>query len=110
SVLERRMQWNASLPINRLPVELLVNIFILLPDIRHSPLPWREPPSNTTDWARIMAVCRHWHAAIRDHACFWQTAVVRQRTEWLHLILARSRDSALHLTFQDTTTFLATLP
>ncbi|KAI0370778.1 hypothetical protein BV20DRAFT_241993 [Pilatotrama ljubarskyi] len=111
AALERRARWNASLPINRLPVELLVSIFILLPTRSTDRYEYRwKKPTNITDWGRVMGVCRHWHEVIRDHACFWQSAVVRKRTDWLQLILDRSRDSYLYLTFLDTPTFLAVLP
>lgn len=90
---------NANLPIHTLPVELLIQIFqefLILP----------SPPSLVAEtrgklkrpWARLMFVCRHWCAVIRNTACFWRDVEVRtQDLRWLNLVLRRLGNAAVRI-------------
>ncbi|KAH9849631.1 hypothetical protein C2E23DRAFT_355494 [Lenzites betulinus] len=66
--------WNACLPVNKLPVEILVEIIQYVPDrpFMHS------DRVNSPDWALLGPVCRHWRSVLLTHACFWRTILVRK--------------------------------
>ncbi|KAI0755526.1 hypothetical protein C8Q74DRAFT_312174 [Fomes fomentarius] len=82
---ERRLNavWNSTLPVNRLPNELIVYIFILYTESHGS----IEPNFR---WTRILAVCRHWYTVACATPQLWRHIRVPGRPEWVELCLVRS--------------------
>ncbi|KAH9851004.1 hypothetical protein C2E23DRAFT_270914 [Lenzites betulinus] len=89
--------WNARLPVNQLPVEILVAIFQLVPD----PPFFRSDRVNGPEWVLLGRVCRHWRAVLLEHACFWRTICVQKRPHWFQLAVARSQQALLELDVVD---------
>lgn len=87
-LLGLRALWNANLPVHKLPAEVFLQIF------QHF-LPWHhlfivETGGVQRPWVRLMGVCRHWCALIRNAACFWRDVEVRTKdVRWLNLALGR---------------------
>ncbi|PIL34700.1 hypothetical protein GSI_03480 [Ganoderma sinense ZZ0214-1] len=98
--LEFKTLWNRSLPINRLPYELLVYIFTFLhPTVTVGPYgvltSSREISQPTLE---LMATCRLWRDVIVDTPAFW-SAVVPEcwNTKWTELCLSRSRSAPIEV-------------
>ncbi len=91
SLLSLRAVWNASLPIHTLPAEILLEVF------KYSLVPEKRNPVLKRLWARLMGVCRHWCALVRNAAVFWRTIHVSGTTEWMDLSLRRSRGAPLRI-------------
>lgn len=87
---------NANLPIHTLPAELLIQIFReFLPS---PPLVAETRGKLKRPWARLMFVCRHWCALIRNTACFWRDIEVRTKDlRWLNLALRRLGDAGARI-------------
>lgn len=92
-LLSQKALWNADLPIHSLPAEILLQIFEQLtrPQLPGKlPSEWLVPDERPRrPWARLMQVCRHWCALIRNGAFFWKEVVVTKHTRWLDLALSR---------------------
>lgn len=73
---------NAGAPINRLPVELLVEIFSHIQGM---------DLSRAFYWTDILRVCRHWFVAGSTAAKLWKNLKVTGSTNLLRTGLARSR-------------------
>lgn len=82
---EKRLNavWNSTLPVNSLPNELIVYIFILHTESHGS----NEPDPR---WSRILAVCRHWYTVACATPQLWRYIRVPGRREWVELCLVRS--------------------
>lgn len=89
--------WNARLPINQLPIDILVVIFQLVPK---QPLV-KNDRVNGPEWVLLGRVCRHWRAVLLEHACFWRTIFVRRHPRWFQLAVARSQQALLELEVYD---------
>ncbi|EIW52644.1 uncharacterized protein TRAVEDRAFT_74999 [Trametes versicolor FP-101664 SS1] len=92
--------WNAVLPIHSLPAELLLHIFkqfvpALLLDEESSGWPDEEPQRP---WGRLMRVCRHWCALIRNAAFFWRDVIIYKDTRWFDLALSRLGSAPICIT------------
>ncbi|KAH9891722.1 hypothetical protein C8Q73DRAFT_85274 [Cubamyces lactineus] len=108
-VLAVNALWNATLPINTLPVEILVHIFHLArPDESDDddeasapqvlfPL---IPRVGSYHWIRFMLVCRHWRAVILSNYSLWRSVDIDMRMDPLEVALSRSTtglvDVAIH--------------
>ncbi|KAH9850990.1 hypothetical protein C2E23DRAFT_904773 [Lenzites betulinus] len=89
--------WNARLPVNQLPVEILVAIFQLVP---HRTF-FTSDRVNGPEWVLLGRVCRHWRAVLLEHACFWRTISVWKHPHWFQLAVARSQQALLELDVVD---------
>ncbi|TFK93849.1 hypothetical protein K466DRAFT_510726 [Polyporus arcularius HHB13444] len=90
---------NARLPVNSLPVEVLVDIFALVQ---------AEPPrydygknSYRITWLPILAVCRHWRRVMCSNPGFWRTIEVTSTHEWLRISLERCAHVHADVTLRD---------
>lgn len=92
SLLSLRAIWNARLPIHTLPAEILLEVF------KYSLTPERGNRSFKRPWARLMGVCRHWCALVRNATLFWSTVNVSGSTKWLDVSLRRSQGAPLRVT------------
>ncbi|OJT11918.1 hypothetical protein TRAPUB_11564 [Trametes pubescens] len=91
---------NANLPIHTLPAEVLLQIFQhFLPSYRSFPANSKTTDKSICPWARLMGVCRHWRALIKNDAYFWRDIEVRSKyVQWLSLALRRSGDAPVRVT------------
>ncbi|OSC96881.1 hypothetical protein PYCCODRAFT_1440718 [Trametes coccinea BRFM310] len=104
--LALKFKENASAPINMLPVELMVNVFLALDD-------WSSRGVHfnwVAKWMRAMLVCRRWREVIASNPCFWRTIVVSNSIEWLDLSISRSMGANLHLYCHRPTVLISFLP
>ncbi|KAI0370808.1 hypothetical protein BV20DRAFT_243373 [Pilatotrama ljubarskyi] len=97
---------HASVPhIERLPPELLAEIFALYGAAQHareavcSPWPVELPSEHACCWVPLMLVCRFWRNLGLATPILWQEIHIRKNTQWLQLALTRSRDTPLTLVF-----------
>ncbi|KAI1793639.1 hypothetical protein LXA43DRAFT_198580 [Ganoderma leucocontextum] len=93
---------NRPLPINNLPNELLVRIFLEFRDVTEGPL-WalRSRVGNTESfhmgWQGLMLVCRHWRDVLVSTPAFWRKVHVRMDgpTDWTERCLALSASASI---------------
>ncbi|KAI0643453.1 hypothetical protein C8Q79DRAFT_180873 [Trametes meyenii] len=89
---------NAGVPINRLPEELLVEIFLHTQDVedylgQHPGYPGiKEVP-----WLSILQVCRHWFVVASNAPALWRTLCVDSSVALLRTGLLRSKNAGLTL-------------
>lgn len=87
-LLGLRAAWNANLPVHKLPAEVFLQIFQHFLPLHHSFIV--DAGGLQRPWVRLMGVCRHWCALIRNAACFWRDIEVRTKdVRWLKLALGR---------------------
>ncbi|KAM5545690.1 hypothetical protein V8D89_000728 [Ganoderma adspersum] len=88
--LQSKFLWNRSLPINQLPYELLVHIFLLVhpeSDIG-GPVTERADPKRNL---KLMGTCRLWRDIIVETPAFWSVvSLEHSNANWTGLCLARS--------------------
>ncbi|KAI0324220.1 hypothetical protein GY45DRAFT_1340934 [Cubamyces sp. BRFM 1775] len=72
---------NAGVLINRLPIELLAEIFMQL----------RDESWETPRWFNVLRVCRHWFYVAATAPRLWRRLVVKDSTNLLRTGLARSK-------------------
>ncbi|KAI1785183.1 hypothetical protein LXA43DRAFT_152362 [Ganoderma leucocontextum] len=86
--------WNRSLPINRLPNELLVQIFVsgvhseLFDSDSDLWVAWRRGPPPS--FSKIMGTCRLWRDIILGTPALWCTVNLEKNPKWTEVCLARS--------------------
>ncbi|KAI0370801.1 hypothetical protein BV20DRAFT_966325 [Pilatotrama ljubarskyi] len=100
--------WNWVATINRLPDEIMIEIFSLANPKRQSSCEPQLPPTRATDppqigapsWAPLMLVCRHWHALILQNPRLWRAIDVSKGFPH-HLLFAcrYGRKATLELAF-----------
>ncbi|KAM5545898.1 hypothetical protein V8D89_000024 [Ganoderma adspersum] len=81
---ELAMAWNRTLPVNRLPNELLVSIFTLVQletaekvyraRLRPDPL---GPPYPSTKWMTLIRVCHYWRDVAYASPKLWRVILMR---------------------------------
>ena len=95
---ERVVAWNRSLPVNRLPNELLVSIFA---DVQletangphHTTMPFPDlfgPPYPTTKWMALILVCRYWRDVVYGSPTLWRNIFIRSLTLTQHALMLSS--------------------
>ena len=93
--------WNSSLPINRLPTELLVSIFIFtFPTSNVTHLPFATPDKHSP----LMRICRRWYYLARSSPTLWRAVRVGplpRALEHLARCLKLSATSSLHISIHD---------
>lgn len=82
--------WNTHQHPNRLPAEVLVEIFTA------SALRGFIP---TSSWMSLRLVCRHWDEVACGTPSLWRTVDVYRNQNWLALCLARSAQATLDIIF-----------
>ncbi|OCH89504.1 hypothetical protein OBBRIDRAFT_888353 [Obba rivulosa] len=82
---------NSTLPINRLPVELLMKtVFEKDED---------GPVSRDYQWMAYMSVCRHWRTVALVNPSLWTDISVMNNIHFLRLFLRRSRSANVRIEF-----------
>ncbi|KAI0824430.1 hypothetical protein BC628DRAFT_1379551, partial [Trametes gibbosa] len=107
-LLALRALWNSRQPINKLPMELLVDVLMNLPT--NPGAEGTEKPTNSAQWHKAMAVCRHWRAVVVSTPSFWRTINTGQLSRWLGLALSRTGQANLCLMFRSTPVLVQALP
>lgn len=87
-----------------LPAEILLEVF------KYSLTPEKGNRSLKRPWARLMGVCRHWCALVRNAALFWRTIKVSGSTKWLDVSLRRSQGVPLRITLSCDCDMKAAIP
>ncbi|KAK0244958.1 hypothetical protein EDD85DRAFT_943307 [Armillaria nabsnona] len=90
---------NSQQPINRIPPELLAQIFSLIQHHLHGFLPLFGPSSDYPrgrDWLRVLEVCRHWRGVAATFHSLWATI---DNDLWPLSFLKRSSESLLTVVF-----------
>lgn len=82
--------WNTYQHPNRLPAEVLVEVFTA------SALRGYIP---TSSWMSLRLVCRHWDEVVCGTPSFWRTVDVYRNQNWLALCLSRSAQATLDIIF-----------
>ncbi|KAI9058503.1 hypothetical protein FKP32DRAFT_1597599 [Trametes sanguinea] len=96
-----RATWNARQPMNKLPLQVLVEILLycgVCYDFRIK----REDPDrflHAPQWFRLRLVCRHWRAVVDANPHFWRDIFVGKNTQWLDLAISRSQNLGLRFCF-----------
>ena len=98
--------WNASVPVNRLPPEIMLEIFQALRAVSEYDGELTETSGRWVSWTRLSYVCRSWRDVICNSALFWQNIHVKNELRWVELCLSRSREIPLNIFFHSS----ATLP
>ncbi|OJT10619.1 hypothetical protein TRAPUB_12867 [Trametes pubescens] len=101
--------WNAELPIHCLPAEVLLHIFteFLLPINPSTTVrcaysyEYNARSTSKRPWTRLMGVCRHWCALIRNAGCFWGDIVNWDNPRWLKIALSRLGKGPLRVWLND---------
>ena len=96
---ERRLStiWNSILPINQLPQELIVDIFIACDDPAQT---WPFGRSKI-GWIHLTRVCRYWREVACASPNLWRSIHVRRGSAWTELCLIRSAPCTIDVSFDD---------
>ncbi|KAG8909293.1 hypothetical protein FRC01_007024 [Tulasnella sp. 417] len=86
-------RWNDSLPVHRLPPELLSHIFLLA----ITPRDLERDPSGHA----LARVCSFWRAVILDTPAFWTTLSNISSPDAVRLKIRRSRSSRLNFVYSE---------
>ena len=89
-----RKLWNSSLPINRLPNELLVTIFML-----YDTNCYEDPHGSRVRRSNLLRVCRYWYDVARACPALWRFVKVGRMFKYLQACLELSATSPLDLVF-----------
>ena len=88
---------NATVPINALPDELLVEIF----SSYRARLKSSDERYPALEWMTILGVCRRWRKLASSTPAFWRLINVYRKPEWLSLCLSRSLRLRTDIYFRD---------
>ncbi|OSD07135.1 hypothetical protein PYCCODRAFT_1463438 [Trametes coccinea BRFM310] len=103
--------WNATLPINRLPEEILADIFLFAKEseednpseVCHTPtfhLPEKRRLSSDI-WMTLASVCRHWRAIVIANHLLWQSVDVHEDLQPLLAALSFPGSKTVEVAFHD---------
>ncbi|KAJ8475007.1 hypothetical protein ONZ51_g6840 [Trametes cubensis] len=82
---------NSCLPVNRLPPELLLELFLGYV---------RDPyKSSRVPWARLRGVCLHWSQFALSTPILWRRIDVYASSRWLALCLQNARETTMDVMF-----------
>ncbi|KAI0738197.1 hypothetical protein C8Q80DRAFT_1207398 [Daedaleopsis nitida] len=104
---------NATLPIHRLPNEILIEVFLMVRHdcaagvATHECYPRRIGASH---WVSITRVCRHWWAVACSTPQLWRTIDVYRNLKWLSLCIERTADATIQISLHYDHTALAAIP
>ncbi|KII86788.1 hypothetical protein PLICRDRAFT_93441 [Plicaturopsis crispa FD-325 SS-3] len=90
---------NTFTHINRLPTEILSEIFLWSRIGTFYPI--FTPPPKLSRWIRITHVCRHWRDVALDCPRLWNT-IVPNNPNWTREWLIRSKEAPLSISFAPT--------
>ncbi|EIN04177.1 hypothetical protein PUNSTDRAFT_76971, partial [Punctularia strigosozonata HHB-11173 SS5] len=84
-----RRQRNAHIPVNRMPPEILQNIFLL----------YRNDFSTAAlDWTAVSHVCLRWREVALSNSSLWDSPDLRF-PEWAEEMIKRARGTPLHVQY-----------
>lgn len=99
---------NATVPINRLPPEICMEIMLLLRSdfglqpafsrvVNDSDPPFLASPVPQISWLSVAQACTRWWDLACGTTQLWRVVIVRENLNWLHLCLSRSGEALLEL-------------
>ncbi|KAH9895686.1 hypothetical protein C8Q73DRAFT_789494 [Cubamyces lactineus] len=84
---------NSGLPINQLPPELLLELFLTyMCDTYATYKPW---------WLKLRSVCQHWNQFALSTPILWRRVSVYKSSQWLELCLRNSRETTMDVVFYE---------
>ena len=89
-LLQAATSRNQSLPINQLPNELLIRIFLLMG-------PLRRKGRDGLAWIKLMLVCRYWRDVALASPGMWRSIDIGRNPHWTDLALTRSDPATLDI-------------
>ncbi|KAG8952226.1 hypothetical protein FRC04_004933 [Tulasnella sp. 424] len=96
--IQTKRKRNSLVPINQLPVELLISIFQTLLFWTHR---YYRYESHLSELKAISSVSWWWNTIIMDAAVLWAVIESSTPTDLLPVILRRSKDCPLEITLQE---------
>ncbi|RDX45954.1 hypothetical protein OH76DRAFT_1420505 [Lentinus brumalis] len=89
-----RSSWNGGVPVNRLPPEILLEIFQALKTMTEDDSEMWMIPGNYVSWTAFSHVCRTWRDVICNSAQLWRDIHVKDQLQWVELCLSSSFSTA----------------
>lgn len=86
TIWQRNMLFNDSLPVSRLPTEILIKIFVIIVS---------EPGWNDTPLFALSRVCQRWRTVSIGYPLLWNTIQFYAAPDHILCMLERSRQTAL---------------
>ncbi|EKM54860.1 uncharacterized protein PHACADRAFT_259015 [Phanerochaete carnosa HHB-10118-sp] len=90
--------WNTTLPVSRLPPELLLLVFEDWASECYTETQETEPETRPYAWIRCTHVCRRWRELALSSPFLWRR-IVPTSPEWTQELLSRSRQTPLLVNF-----------
>ncbi|PIL29061.1 hypothetical protein GSI_09109 [Ganoderma sinense ZZ0214-1] len=87
--------------INRLPNELLIQVFLLYAEAATPTSQRHTPQAANMRWLPLMLVCRYWRDVALATPVLWRVIHAAPQTRWTTLVLARSAPATVDFTFGD---------
>ncbi|PIL34568.1 hypothetical protein GSI_03346 [Ganoderma sinense ZZ0214-1] len=104
-----KAEWNNTAPVNSLPNELFVEIFLLAEPCSVGNC-GRTTLPDTVSWAPLMLVCRHWRDVILSTPRLWRVVKAGKDLRWMALAVSRSQNATLDITFSCDSPVLSSHP
>lgn len=101
--------WNSTLPIHRLPLELLIEIFQILKATVERPHLDEWAYVDPMLWPPLTHVCRLWRHAICTTPHLWRTIHIKNYAQWVNMCLARSLSVPIEVYLHNPQTFPSVL-
>ncbi|KAA1475936.1 hypothetical protein DENSPDRAFT_806456, partial [Dentipellis sp. KUC8613] len=94
-----RTRYNAAAPVNRLPPEVLTNIFGILKKVDIPPTTKPDGPGYHIGWLRLTHVCSQWRSVALHSPCLWTDVIFSLGSNWAEESLQRSRTAPIVFEF-----------
>ncbi|KAL1942715.1 hypothetical protein VTO73DRAFT_4955 [Trametes versicolor] len=98
-----RLLLNSTVPVNRLPLEILVRIFRTVQNGQYYISPF-EAEEQLDSWLSLVSVCHAWRVIACTTPLLWRTVHVgtKRHPDFFRLFLERSAETSLDLSFTAT--------
>ncbi|GJE90066.1 F-box protein [Phanerochaete sordida] len=93
-----KTRWNTTLPVARLPPELMLLVFDDWAAECYVEIQKTQPPYRPYSWISCTHVCRRWRELALSSPCLWRR-IVPASPEWTEELLSRSRQTSLCVNF-----------
>ena len=98
SIRALKTRWNTTVPVARLPTELLLLIFEEWACECYTDVQKTQPTFRPYAWIRCTHVCKRWREVAFSCPCLWRR-IVPASPEWTQELLTRSKQTALFVNF-----------
>ncbi|OJT03994.1 hypothetical protein TRAPUB_5323 [Trametes pubescens] len=89
---------NALVPVNMLPVELIVDILLRVYEAAFTD---PDLPGTMSGWLYVPSVCLHWREVVFSTPAFWRYIKVGDSLEWLAFSLSCAANGPVEIYFQE---------